>query len=52
MRIGFSWSIGQRQGQLSQTERGRTAPTLEVLTLLSDKFHKRIDWIVRGERHE
>ncbi len=41
-----------RQGQLSKIETGKTAPTLEVLTLLSDKFHKSIDWIVRGERHE
>ena len=41
-----------RQGQLSKIERGKTAPTLEVLTLLSDKFHKSIDWIVRGEGHE
>jgi transcriptional regulator with XRE-family HTH domain len=36
------------QGQLSKIERGRSAPTLEVLVLLSDRFGKSIDWIVRG----
>jgi len=37
-----------RQGQLSKIERGRSAPTLEVLVLLSDRFGKSIDWILRG----
>jgi transcriptional regulator with XRE-family HTH domain len=37
-----------RQGQLSKIERGRTAPTLEALILLSERFHKTVDWILRG----
>jgi DNA-binding XRE family transcriptional regulator len=37
-----------RQGHLSKIETGKAAPTLEVLILLSDRFHKSIDWIVRG----
>ena len=37
-----------RQGQLSKIERGKSAPTLEVLILLSDKFQKSVDWILRG----
>jgi transcriptional regulator with XRE-family HTH domain len=39
-----------RQGQLSKIERGRSAPTLEVLVLLSERFGKSIDWILRGGR--
>jgi transcriptional regulator with XRE-family HTH domain len=37
------------QGHLSKIERGKIAPSLEILVLLSDRFHKSIDWIVRGE---
>jgi transcriptional regulator with XRE-family HTH domain len=37
------------QGHLSKIERGKTAPSLEVLILLSDRFHKSVDWILRGE---
>jgi transcriptional regulator with XRE-family HTH domain len=40
-----------RQGQLSKIERGKAAPSVEVLVLLSDRFHKSVDWILRGERH-
>ena len=40
-----------RQGQLSKIERGKTAPSVEVLVLLSDRFHKSVDWILRGEGH-
>ena len=38
-----------RQGQLSKIERGRAAPSVDVLILLSDRFHKSVDWILRGE---
>jgi transcriptional regulator with XRE-family HTH domain len=38
-----------RQGQLSKIETGKTAPSLEVLVLLSERFHKSIDWILRGD---
>ncbi len=36
------------QGHLSKIERGRIAPSLEILILLSDRFHKSVDWILRG----
>ena len=37
------------QGHLSKIERGKVAPSLEMLILLSDRFHKSVDWILRGE---
>lgn len=37
------------QGHLSKIERGKIAPSLEALVLLSTKFHKTVDWIIRGE---
>ena len=37
------------QGHLSKIERGKIAPSLEMLILLSDRFHKSVDWILRGE---
>ncbi len=37
------------QGHLSKIERGRIAPSLETLILLSDRFHKSVDWILRGQ---
>lgn len=37
------------QGHLSKIERGKGAPTIEVLFLLSERFHKTIDWILRGD---
>jgi len=40
------------QGHLSKIERGKIAPTLEALVLLSTKFHKTIDWIIRGDSSE
>lgn len=39
------------QGHLSKIERGKIAPSLEILISLSARFHKDIDWIVRGERN-
>ena len=38
-----------RQGQLSKIERGKSAPSIEVLLLLSKRFHRSVDWILRGE---
>jgi transcriptional regulator with XRE-family HTH domain len=38
-----------RQGHLSKMERGKSAPSLEVLLLLSERFHRSVDWILRGE---
>ena len=40
------------QGHLSKIERGKIAPSLDILIFLSDRFHTSIDWIVRGEGHE
>jgi transcriptional regulator with XRE-family HTH domain len=37
------------QGHLSKIERGKIAPSLEMLILLSGRFHKSIDWILRGD---
>jgi DNA-binding XRE family transcriptional regulator len=37
------------QGHLSKIERGKIAPSLEMLIMLSVRFHKTIDWILRGE---
>lgn len=41
--------LGISQGHLSKIERGKGAPTIEALFLLSERFHKSIDWILRGE---
>jgi transcriptional regulator with XRE-family HTH domain len=36
------------QGQLSKVERGRIAPTLEMLLAIANRFGKSLDWIVGG----
>jgi transcriptional regulator with XRE-family HTH domain len=36
-----------RQGQLSKIETGNAAPSIEVLILLSERFHKTVDWILK-----
>ena len=41
--------LGISQGHLSKIERGKRAPTIDTLFLLSEKFRKSIDWILRGE---
>ena len=41
--------LGISQGHLSKIERGKGAPTIETLLLLSERFRKSIDWILRGE---
>jgi len=40
--------LGISQGQLSKIERGKMAPTVEILVRLSERFGKGTDWIVRG----
>jgi transcriptional regulator with XRE-family HTH domain len=40
--------LGVSQGQLSKVERGRIAPTLEMLLAIAHKFSKSLNWIVRG----
>jgi transcriptional regulator with XRE-family HTH domain len=42
--------LGVSQGQLSKVERGKVAPTLEILLGVATKFGKSLDWIVRGNR--
>ena len=37
------------QGHLSKIERGKIAPSLEMLISLTERFHKTIDWILRGD---
>jgi transcriptional regulator with XRE-family HTH domain len=37
------------QGQLSKIEHGDAAPGLDTLVRLSDKFHRSIDWILKGK---
>ncbi len=40
------------QGHLSKIEQGSIAPSLEVLISLSVRFHKSVDWILRGEQKQ
>jgi DNA-binding XRE family transcriptional regulator len=37
------------QGHLSKIERGKIAPSLEILVRLSVKFDRTVDWIIRGD---
>jgi len=37
------------QGHLSKIERGKIAPSLEILLALCSRFSTSIDWIVRGD---
>jgi transcriptional regulator with XRE-family HTH domain len=37
------------QGHLSKIESGRISPSLSILVLLAKRFHKSVDWILRGE---
>lgn len=46
----FASQLGISQAQLSKIERGRVAPTLEVLVALAARFGKSLDWIVTGKR--
>ena len=39
------------QGHLSKIERGKIAPSIEMLILLSDRFHKSVDWILLKEEN-
>ena len=40
--------LGVSQGQLSKVERGKVAPTLEILLCVATRFGKSLDWIVKG----
>jgi transcriptional regulator with XRE-family HTH domain len=41
--------LGITQGHLSKIERGMQAPTAEVLLRLSERYAKKVDWILKGE---
>jgi DNA-binding XRE family transcriptional regulator len=41
--------LGISQGHLSKIERGKMAPSADVLVRLADRFGKSLDWIVRGK---
>jgi transcriptional regulator with XRE-family HTH domain len=45
----FATLLGVSQGQLSKVERGKGAPTLEMLVAVASKCGKSLDWIVLGE---
>lgn len=45
----FSKQLGIGQQQLSNYEKGRSAPTLEILVKLQALSDKSLDWIVRGQ---
>jgi transcriptional regulator with XRE-family HTH domain len=45
----FSKHLGIGQQQLSNYEKGRSAPTLEILVKLQALSGKSLDWIVRGQ---
>jgi transcriptional regulator with XRE-family HTH domain len=40
--------LGVSQSQLSKIERGKVAPTLDVLMGLATRFGKSLDWIATG----
>ena len=44
----FAMDLGVSQGQLSKIERGKMAPTLDLLVAISQLCGKSIDWIVTG----
>ena len=48
-QVEFASELRISQGQLSKIERGEVAPALDVLMLLSARFGKTIDWIVKGD---
>ena len=41
--------LGVSQGHLSKIERGKIAPSLDMLLMMSVKFHQTLDWIIRGD---
>ena len=43
--FGFSDS----KANTFRPERGKIAPSLEILVLLASRLHKSVDWIIRGE---
>jgi transcriptional regulator with XRE-family HTH domain len=41
--------LGISQGQLSKVERGKLAPTAEILLRLVERFGRSADWILSGK---
>ena len=48
-QVRFAKILGITQAQLSKCERGKNAPTLELLLKMKHFSGKSIDWIVTGE---
>ncbi len=48
-QVQFAKVFGITQAQLSKYERGKNAPTLELLLKLKHLSGKSIDWIVTGD---
>ena len=46
----LAYRLGVSQGQLSKVERGRLAPTLQMLIAVANHFGRTLDWIVWGEK--
>ena len=44
----FAAFLGIAQGQLSKIERGKVAPSIEVLLKLRERFGRKVDWILTG----
>ena len=45
----FAPMLGITQGQLSKIERGKVAPSVEMLLKLRDRFGKKVDWLLTGK---
>jgi len=45
----FAPKLGITQGQLSKLERGKLAPSVDVLLRLRERGGRSIDWILTGE---
>jgi len=47
-QIDFARRLGISQSQLSKYERGKAAPTAQVLRRLKDGFGVSVDWLLTG----
>jgi transcriptional regulator with XRE-family HTH domain len=46
----FAPHLGITQGQLSKIERGKMAPSIDLLLRLRDRTGRSVDWILTGEK--
>ena len=49
-QIDFARFLGVTQGQLSKVEKGKLAPSVEVLLRLRERFGTSTDWILTGKK--